>query len=391
MPNKERAFAAFLDVRKKANNYRSLNDIAANDGHEITVLGRNYVNFSGNDYLGLSQHPALIKAAQNAAAKYGAGAGASRLVTGNTELFTVAENKIAKLKGKEAALIMVSGFQANASILPALFDKTVHGCEPLVFTDKLNHASMHLGCAAAGIKQIRYAHNDMNHLETLLRKHTGHNTPKFILCESVFSMDGDIAPLDDIASLAKKYDAFVICDEAHATGLLGENGSGLAHSADLVIGTFSKAMGSFGAYVACSKIMKEYLINKCAGLIYATALPPAVLGSINAALDIVPAMDAQRAHVANIAAQFRNGIKALGYDTGASATQIVPVIIGDSKLAIEMSDALKEQGYWATAIRPPTVPEGSARIRFAFSASHTEDDIENLIGAFKALRAKDAA
>lgn len=382
MPEFERAFADFINGRKNTSNFRSLQDVSCADARTITVSGQTYINVSGNDYLGLSMHPALKKAAAAAAESYGAGSGASRLVTGNRDVFTRVEDKLATFKGSEAALIMVSGFQANASVLPAIFDKKILGEEPLVFADKLNHASMHLGCAAAGVSQIRYAHNDMAHLESLLEKHKGSSAPKFILAESVFSMDGDIAPLDEIAALAEQYDCFTVIDEAHATGVLGEHGKGLADKAHMVIGTFSKGLGSFGAYVTCSADMKEYLINKCAGLIYATALPPAVLAAMEAALDIVPGMNEERTHLQLIAKRFREGVQKLGFDTGASQTQIVPVIIGNSGEALALSERIKENGYWAGAIRPPTVPEGSARIRCSFSAAHTDKDIDGLLGIF---------
>ncbi|MEM6781122.1 MAG: 8-amino-7-oxononanoate synthase [Pseudomonadota bacterium] len=378
----ERAFADFIADRKNNSNFRDLKSVGKNDARTITVDNAHYINVSSNDYLGLSHHPELIKAAQDATARYGSGAGASRLVTGNLDIFGRLEDKVAQFKGKEAALIMVSGFQANASVLPALFDKKIHGKEPLIFTDKLNHASMHLGCAASGVAQIRYAHNDMTHLESLLDKHTENDAPKFILTESVFSMDGDIAKLDEIYHLAEKHDCFVIIDEAHATGVMGPNGSGLAHGADLVIGTFSKAFGAFGAYVACSQDLKDYLINKCSGLIYATALPPSVLGSIEAALELVPNMEAERTHLQDISQSFRAGVQDLGYDTGPSETQIVPVIIGDSGQALDLSERIKTQGFWANAIRPPTVPQGSARIRCSFSAGHTHEDIKALLYAF---------
>jgi len=272
-----------------------------------------------------------------------------------------------------------------------MFDKNYLGEEPLVFSDKLNHASMHVGCAAAGIKQIRYRHNDMAHLEELLEKHKNSDAPKFILTESVFSMDGDVAPLSKIYALAQKYSCFTIVDEAHATGVLGKNGQGLATQADLVIGTFSKAFGTFGAYVACSKILKEYLINKCSGLIYATALPPTVLGSIDAAIDLIPTMDKERATLQNTAQNFRNEISVLGFDYGDSQTQIVPLMIGDTAEALQLSQTLKENNIWATAIRPPTVPANTARLRFAFSALHSENDLDHLINVLKKAQRQKAA
>lgn len=346
----------------------------------IIANGRAYVNFSGNDYLGLAAHPALIARSRDWAQAYGAGSAASRLVTGNLEPFERIEARLAALKGSEAALVMASGFQANAAVLQALLDRSVLGEEPLVFADRLNHASMHFGCQAAGVRQHRYRHCDMDHLDTLLKKHAGPG-PKFILTESVFSMDGDVAPMSEIAALARAHDAFLVCDDAHATGVLGEGGRGLSEGADLVIGTFSKALGSFGAYASCSAAMRDYLVNRCTGLIYSTALPPPVLGAIDAALELLPALDAERAHVTALAQRFRERAAALGYDTGASSTQIVPLIVGGAHDALALSARLAEAGYWATAIRPPTVPNGTARLRFAFSAAHTGQQLDALLDA----------
>ena len=383
MNKTESLYADFIHERKNNALKRDLIDVTTPKSGRVMVEGRTYLNFSSNDYLGLSQHPALIKRAQEWTAQYGAGSGASRLVTGNVEIFTALEKKIATFKNKEAALIMVSGFQANASVLPALFDKNTLGETPLVFSDKLNHASMHLGCNAAAISQIRYRHNDMKNLEELLEKNKESDAPKFILTESVFSMDGDVAPMKELAALSQKYDCFLIVDEAHATGVLGTHGSGLAQDADLVIGTFSKAFGAFGAYIACSKTLKKYLVNKCSGLIYATALPPSVLGAIDAAIDLVPSMDLERARLQNMAQNFRNEMSELGFKCGDSTTQIVPIMIGDSDKALAMSLDLKSKNIWATAIRPPTVPNNTARIRFAFSAAHTENDLDILIETLK--------
>jgi 8-amino-7-oxononanoate synthase len=309
------------------------------------------------------------------------GSGASRLVTGNLDLFAGIEAKVAALKQKPATLIMASGFQANASILQALFDRGVLGAEPLVFSDRLNHASIHFGCAAAGVREIRYRHCDAAHLGSLLSQYQDDARPKFILTESVFSMDGDVAPLAEIARLGRAHDAMIIVDDAHATGVLGEGGRGLSADADIVIGTFSKALGSFGAYVACSEILRDYLINRCAGLIYSTAPPPPVLGAIDASLDLVPSLDAERALVAGLAERFRLGARALGYDTGTSTTQIVPLIVGSNPAALSLSKRLRDAGFFATAIRPPTVPAGTARLRLAFTAAHTAEDIDGLLNA----------
>jgi 8-amino-7-oxononanoate synthase len=379
MTASERSYRAFLDARFREGLRRSLLAVSARDSRIIGAEGRSYVNFSGNDYLGLRFHPALIRRATEWAELYGTGSGASRLVTGNLDLFAPIEAKLAHLKHKQAALVMTSGFQTNAAVLQALFDRSVLGAEPLVFADRLNHASMHFGCQAAGVRQIRYRHGDARHLGELLSQYQGDDRPKFILTESVFSMDGDVAPVGEIAALARAHDACLVVDDAHATGILGEGGAGLSGGADIVIGTCSKALGSFGGFVASTDTVRDYLINRCTGLIYSTALPPPVTGAIDAALDLAPGMDKERDHVAGIARRFRAGASALGLDTGASTTQIVPVIVGSPEAAIAISGRLREAGLWATSIRPPTVPAGTARLRLAFTAAHQDSDIDALL------------
>ncbi|HBF61582.1 MAG TPA: 8-amino-7-oxononanoate synthase, partial [Methyloceanibacter sp.] len=208
--------------------------------------------------------------------------------------------------------------------------------------------------------------------------------PKFILTESVFSMDGDVAPISEIAALAREHDAMLVVDDAHATGILGEGGRGLSDGADLVVGTFSKALGSFGAYVACSETMRDYLVNRCGAFIYSTALPPQVLGAIDAALDLLPSLDAERDRVAALSARFRRDAHGLGFDTGGSSTQIVPVVAGTADAALRLSQSLREAGFWATAIRPPTVPQGTSRVRCVFTAAHRPRDVDRLADAFRA-------
>jgi len=240
---------------------------------------------------------------------------------------------------------------------------------------------MHFGCQAAGVRELRYRHCDAKHLGELLSQYEQHERPKFILTERVFSMDGDVAPLGEIAKLAHAYGATLIVDDAHATGVLGEEERGLSGDADIAIGTFSKALGSFGGYVACSETVRDYLINRCSGLIYSTALPPPVLGAVDAALDLIPGMNTERTHVATLAQRFRDGASALGLSTGASTTQIVPVILGSPEAALAMSARLGSAGFWAVAISPPTVPAGTARLRLAFTAAHEEADVDRLLDA----------
>jgi 8-amino-7-oxononanoate synthase len=338
------------------------------------------LDFSSNDYLGLSRHPLVKARAGEFLARWGAGSAASRLVTGNLPPFTGIEAKIAAGKAAPAALLLASGFQANVSLLPALLDKSLWGEEPVVFADRLNHASLIQGCQAAGVRMIRYRHNDYDHLEALLRSE---QRTAFIVTETVFSMDGDRSDLAALADLAARYDAFLYLDEAHATGVLGQGGFGLARGMAggncLVMGTFSKAMGSFGAYVACSEDLREFLVNRCAGLIYATALPPAVLGAIDAALDLVPGLTAERAHLGALADRLRKGLAAIGKDFGPSTTQIVPLLVGPEQTALDLAASLEKDGILALAIRPPTVPIGQSRLRFALAAHHRTEDIDHLL------------
>ena len=367
------------------NRHRALRPVEPLDGGRVRLGGRELIDVSSNDYLGLSRHPALIERSREWASRYGTGAGASRLVRGTFDAHAAIEAKLAALKGAEAALLFASGWQANAAVLPALF---AAGEGPaLVFADRLAHASLHHGCQAAGVRQIRFRHNDLDHLEQLLAEHAGEPGRRFILTESVFSMDGDQVDLMRLADLAQRRDAFVYLDEAHATGVLGPRGMGLSGlqpgRIDLAMGTFSKAMGGFGAYVAGSRALIDYLVNACSGFIFTTAPPPPVLGAIDAALDLVPGMDAERARLRRLAERLREGLRGAGVDTLSSTTQIVPAVIGEEAAALEAARRLEAEGLLAIAIRPPTVPRGSSRIRFALSAAHSEADVDRLIAAVK--------
>jgi 8-amino-7-oxononanoate synthase len=373
----------FLAGLGQAGRRRALRPVEPLPMGRIGIGGRKLINFSANDYLGLAHHPLLIERAREWAAEYGAGSGASRLVTGHLAALDALEGKIARAKGCESALSFASGWQCNASVLPALLDTTLWGTRPLVFADRLIHASMHAGLAQAGPKLLRYRHDDLDHLEQLLGANRDKPGPRIIVTETVFSMDGDATDVAALAALARRWDALLYLDEAHATGVLGETGFGLSvgHGADLAMGTFSKAMGSFGAYVGCSAAMKDYLVNRASGLIYATALPPPVLGAIDAALDLVPTLGPERARLQAMAERVRRELRATGLDTGASSTQIVPVILGDERRTLGVAAALERRGILGIAIRPPTVPAGTSRIRFALSAAHSDADIDRLITA----------
>jgi 8-amino-7-oxononanoate synthase len=381
--------ATYLEALEGSGTLRDLKSGNPDGAATVWRNGRKLINFSSNNYLGLAQHPKLIERAVAWTEKWGVGSGASRLVTGTFEAHVLVEEKLAALKGTESALIFNSGYQANSSVLPALFDRDMLGRDALVFTDRLIHASLHQGCRAAGTREIRFHHNDLTHLESLLEKHAQQDGQKFILTESIFSMDGDRADLFALCDLADKYEAFLYVDEAHATGVLGPKGMGLSGEVpgriDLVMGTFSKALGSFGGYVACSQKLKDYLINRSAGFIYSTSLPPGVLGAIDAALDLVPGMEDERFRLQRHSEHLRTALAAHGLDTCRSSSQIVPAVIGGVEETLMAASILEDAGLLGIAIRPPTVPKDASRIRFALSADHTDNDVEKLISVIPAI------
>ena len=384
-------YGRFCDRLTAMKRRRRLRAFGPSANGRIEAASGPLINFASNDYLGLARHPEVIRRAQAFAGEWGTGAGASRLVCGTLAIHEAVEDKIARGKGTETALVFASGYQTNVSVLAALLDAKALGGEPLVLCDRLNHASLHDGCRMAGVRETRYRHNDPAHLEDLLRTHRRAGQPCFILSETVFSMDGDRADVAALAALARRFDAFLYLDEAHATGVLGRGGFGLAADfpgeAGLVMGTFSKALGSFGAYVACSAGIRDYLVNRCGGFIYSTALPPPVLGAVDAALDLLPGFDAARARLQQMAAKLRDSLRASGLDCGASSTQIVPMIVGDEDAALDLARGLEEEGILAAGIRPPTVPLGTARVRFSVTAGHSDADIARLIEAVPRLAA----
>jgi 8-amino-7-oxononanoate synthase len=375
--------AAALDAIDARHERRRLIATARKAEGRVTRGGPALIDFSSNDYLGLARHPLLVERARDWTARLGTGTGASRLVTGTAEAHLALEARIAAFKGREAALLFPSGWHCNAAVLAALL-KAAPGT--LLFTDRLIHGSLHAG--AAGHRQMRFRHNDLDHLAELLAARADEPGPRLIVTESVFSMDGDRVDLARLGAIARANDAFVYLDEAHATGVLGPQGRGLSAevpgAADLVMGTFSKAFGAFGAYVAGSQALIDYLVNACGGFIFSTAPPPALLGAIDAALDLVPEMEAERAHLARLGAALRTRLAAAGIDTGGSTTQIVPAIVGAADRALALAETLREQGLLAAAIRPPTVPPGTSRLRLALSAAHSDADVEVLADAIVA-------
>lgn len=344
-----------------------------------------YLDFSSNDYLGLSKHPEMLKAAHAAGNKYGLGATGSRLLSGNNELFESFEARIAEDKNMESALIFNTGFQANAGVLSALLDPKVLHEKPIVFFDRLNHASLYQAIFLTQPELVRYNHNDMDHLLSLLIKYRDDNRPKFIVAETLFGMDGDILPLEQVVSLAKEHQAFLYLDEAHATGIYGSNGYGISTDVDLtgvpciIMGTFSKALGGSGGYIACDQILKNYLINKVAGFIYSTANSPMVIGGVSKAWEMIKDLKEEREHILSLSIMLKQKLVNLGFNIGNSSSHIIPIIVEKEKLAIEAKEKLLQKGIIVSCIRPPTVSPNSSRLRIALSAKHTNTDVEKLV------------
>jgi 8-amino-7-oxononanoate synthase len=343
-------------------------------GGKVRLGGQVLLNLSSNDYLGLSQDPRLIEAAQQAAAHWGVGAGASRLVAGHLALHHEVEAKLAAFKGTEAAVIFSTGYMANLGTISALV-----GAGDTVFCDKLNHASIYDGIKLSGATLARFPHRDMNRLESLLQK--ADNGRRLIITDSVFSVDGDLAPLQDMVELKDLYNAVLMVDEAHATGVLGPKGAGLADALGLTqrievhMGTFSKALGSLGGYVAGDQRLIDYLHNRARSFIYSTAMPPQVLGAIGAAIDVVSQEPERRRYLLAEAESFRETLTQDGFDLLGSETQIVPVLVGENARTLDFAGRLRERGLLAVAFRPPTVTPGRARVRFSLSAAHAREDL----------------
>lgn len=340
-------------------------------GHTMRE-GRLLLDLSSNDYLGLTGHPVIAAAMSRAAHDEGNGAGASRLVTGNRPAYGRLERMLAEWQGKEAALVFANGYAANIGVIGSLA-----GRGDAVFSDRLNHASIVDGIALSRAEHARYHHNDSEHLRWLLEKNR-HARRKLIVTDAVFSMDGDKAMLGELVLLKREFGAMLMVDEAHSGGVYGRHGEGLSRTlglqedVDVHMGTFSKAFGVYGGYVCGNRSLIRWLINKARPLVYSTALPPAVIGGVIAALELVRKEAWRRERLTETAGTFRASLRAAGFDVGYSDSPIVPVIVGDSAAALRFGAALAEEGIAAVAIRPPTVPGGTARIRFTLSASHDE-------------------
>ncbi|MFO1464084.1 MAG: 8-amino-7-oxononanoate synthase [bacterium] len=370
---------------------RELREVEGPQGRLLAHRGRDYLNFSSNNYLGLAEHPVLRAALRSASEEWGLGSGASRLVTGSQSPVHRLEAALAEFKGTEAALVFNSGYHANLGALSCLV-----GEGDVIFSDALNHASMIDGMRLGRAKKVVYRHNDMADLRERLRAERATAAPRaqfLIATETVFSMDGDLAPLEELLALAKEFEAWLYLDEAHATGVFGAKGAGLYEAVAhqwrgeervIQMGTLGKALGCFGAYVAAPRVVVDYLVNRARPFIYTTALPPALAAAALEALRLCVAEPERRAQLQARMTQFHAGLTRLFPDSAPRVVSpIVPLRTGDSSRALALSRALAEQGLWVTAIRPPTVPEGTARLRVTLMATHTEADLQGLCHALE--------
>ncbi len=363
---------------------RSLRTIAGAQGPRVTMEGREVLLLCSNNYLGLASHPRLVEAACAATARYGVGSGASRLVSGTMELHERLERRIAAFKGTSAALVFNSGFAANTGIIQGLT-----GPDDLIFSDAINHASIVDGCRLSRARTVVYPHNDVDALEGLMRAEAPRRKGRWlIVTDGVFSMDGDIAPLAALVELKERYQALLMVDDAHGTGVLGETGRGTAEHLgcldriDLQMGTFGKALGGFGAYLAADRVLIDTLINRSRPFIFSTSLPPGVLAAAEAAFDLVESDEGRRRREAlrNNRELFAGLLARQGLDLLGSTTQIVPVLTGEPARTMAASARLFEAGVFVQGIRPPTVAVGRCRLRATLMADHQPEELERAAG-----------
>ena len=378
------ALQSALDERAAQGLLRRRSTAQSPQAPHIIADGQSLLSFCSNDYLGLANHPQLIAALQQGAQQYGAGAGAAHLVSGHTRPHERLEHALADFVGKPAALLFSTGYMANLGVVQALVGKA-----DTVFADKLNHASLNDAMRLSRANIRRYRHNDMEQLGLLLEQTSGGR--KLIITDAVFSMDGDLAALPEILALCERHDAWLLVDDAHGFGVLGERGrgslahTGIASSRIIYMATLGKAAGVFGAFVAADRVVVETLLNHARSYIYTTATPPALAEALLASLQLIEHGDGVRAHLRRLIAQLRGGLRDLRWPLMPSDTAIQPLLIGDNRATLDLSRQLRERGIWVAAIRPPTVAQGTARLRITLSAAHDAADVARLIGTLHEL------
>lgn len=380
-----RDFTAELEQRKQAGLYRTRRHISGPQQPVLTADGKRLLSFCSNDYLGLANHPSNIDALRNALPETGLGGAASHLVCGHHEAHHLLEERLSAFTGRSSALFFSTGYMANLGVISALA-----GRGDTVFSDRLNHASIIDGCILSRARVRRYAHGDVASLAAMLAETGGH---KLVVTDGVFSMDGDVAPLRELVAVCRRYDALLVVDDAHGFGVLGPGGRGSVAELGLseedvpvLVGTLGKAVGTSGAFVAGPAGLMDYLVQKARTYIYTTAMPPALALATCASLDLVEGGEGLRTHLQGLVERFRGQAVALGYRLMESRTPIQPIMIGDNRAALALSQALEERGLLVTAIRPPTVPAGEARLRVTFSAAHSHGDLDCLIRALAECR-----
>jgi 8-amino-7-oxononanoate synthase len=383
--------AAELKLRRQQALYRTRRIVDGPQGPVMRIDGRQVLSFCSNDYLGLANHPEVVRAFKKAADEYGVGAGAAHLINGHTRAHHALEEELAEFTGRERALLFSTGYMANLGVVSSLL-----GRGDAVFEDRLNHASLIDAGLLSGARFQRYAHTDPAALEKKIR--ASESDEKLILTDGVFSMDGDIAPLPELAGMAGEQKAWLMVDDAHGIGVLGERGAGsLEHfglnnsEVPILMGTLGKALGTAGAFVAGSADLIEYLIQTARTYIYTTAMPAAIAEATRTSLKLVQEEAWCRKELLALIHRFRKGAEELGLELMPSETPIQPLVVGDTAKALSISQSLFEHGILVSAIRPPTVPEGTARLRFTFSASHTVEQIDRLLTTLEEVLEQHAA
>ena len=354
---------------------------------KIIVSDKKLFNFSSNDYLSLSKNKKIINESKKWSETYGSSLSSSRFVSGNLDKISFIESKLSEFTGKEKSLIFSGGFLMNSTLIPTLTGNNLGQRNKVeIFSDKLNHASINYGCYLTRQKIYRYNHLDLNHLNDLLKK-TKKEIPKFIVSETLFSMDGDFVNVEELREIAKKYNATLYLDEAHSIGVYGDNGAGCAfgkrYKKEIVVGTFGKSFGSFGSFVSSSDQYIQKIINFCGGLIYTTALPPSVYASIDAAIEIIPNLNKERKNLFENSKFVRTKLNSLNIDTGNTQSQIIPIILKNEKRCLELQQCLKNSGFFLKVIKSPTVLKGTERIRLSLTSSMEKKTLRKFIQVMK--------